>query len=234
MRWFRFYADALNDPKVQRLSPGLYRLWTQLLCLACEDENGALPSVKEIAFRVRLRSDRCQRYVSVLTEVGLLDASADGLIPHNWGKFQYKSDDVTARVKRFRNVSETPPDTETETEKKQSSDPSDRVPPAPEECRANFFRGRKPNEWVAPVIDLWQRPLSKEQRRHLGGLLRRYKHGQRVWDAVEASKDAEDPVQFMERLLNDGKRDAGRAEKEPRASPFEGFGRTSTSGGETT
>ncbi len=49
---------------------------------------------------------------------GLIDPVGDAFEPHNWRKFQYKSDTSTDRVKRFRGVSrngsETAPDTETD------------------------------------------------------------------------------------------------------------------------
>ena len=233
MAWLRLYTDVAHDPKVQRLSPALFKFWITILCLAKEN-NGVVPSVSDVSFVSHRRPKRTRTELQLLTEAGLLDATSDGLVPHNWSGRQYKSDDVTARVQRFRerssNVSETPPETETETE--QSSDPSDRVLPAPSACRDRFFRAEKPNDPTAAVIDFWRVPLSGGQRGHLGKLLKRVGHGQRVWDAVKASTDAADPVQLMERLLNDGKRDAGRAKKESTASPFEGFGRTATSGGE--
>ena len=51
--------------------------------------------------------------------MGLIDRLTDGYEPHNWSKFQYKSDTSNQRVTRHRakrNVTVTPPDTETETE----------------------------------------------------------------------------------------------------------------------
>lgn len=30
-RWFRFYADAVRNPKVARLSDQQFRLWVELL-----------------------------------------------------------------------------------------------------------------------------------------------------------------------------------------------------------
>ncbi len=111
MKWFRFYSEAMRDPKVQKLRPEMFKHWVNLLCLANENEpRGTLPDVRTMAFALHLRTDRCQNIVRTLTRRGLFDVTSDGLQPHNWGRRQYKSDDVTTRVKRFRNVAVTPPD----------------------------------------------------------------------------------------------------------------------------
>ena len=52
-RWFRFYDEALDDPKVQRLAPHLFKTWINLLCLASK-EDGTMPSNDDIAFRLRI------------------------------------------------------------------------------------------------------------------------------------------------------------------------------------
>jgi len=31
-RWFRFYAESVNDPKVQRLPAHLFKTWVNILC----------------------------------------------------------------------------------------------------------------------------------------------------------------------------------------------------------
>ena len=51
--WFRFYVRTLNNPKAQRLSGGDFKGWVNLLCLA-KEHDGALPSVEDVAFRLRL------------------------------------------------------------------------------------------------------------------------------------------------------------------------------------
>jgi len=111
MRWLRLWTDIIDDPKVQNLPPGLFKFWINLLCLARQnDVDGVIPSDKEIAFRLRMRSDRCQQYVRALHSRGLIDVTDDTRSPHNWGQRQFKSDDSTPRVQRFRNEQETPPE----------------------------------------------------------------------------------------------------------------------------
>ena len=126
MNWFRLYSSMLHDPKVQQLPPSLFKFWINLLCLVNETsrDTGALPPLATVSFSLRQRQDRCQLAVRALTERGLVDASNDGLMVHGWTRRQYKSDDVTARVKRFRNVSETPPETEQNRDRNRSSSPA--------------------------------------------------------------------------------------------------------------
>lgn len=124
-QWFRFYADALEDPKVQKLPAALFKSWVNILCLAAKHD-GVLPAVEDIAFALRISTADAVRTVETLAKKRLLDPSGDSYSPHNWDGRQYKSDVSTQRVrehrKRQRNVSpdvtETPP--EAETEQKQS------------------------------------------------------------------------------------------------------------------
>ena len=117
MKWFRLYPELLRDPRAQSLRPVMFKHWINLLCLASENTpRGILPDVRTMALALHLRADRCHNVVRTLTRRGLFDVTTEGLKPHNWDKFQYKSDNSTARVKRFRNVAVTPPDTDTETE----------------------------------------------------------------------------------------------------------------------
>lgn len=123
-RWFRFYAEALDDPKVQKLDAETFKAWVNLLCLACRND-GYLPEIEDIAFALRIDNIGAVSVVDRLRIGGLIDTVKGGpngsrIAPHGWHKRQYKSDGSTERVKRFRErsqaVSETPPDTDTETE----------------------------------------------------------------------------------------------------------------------
>ncbi len=103
MRWFRFYDDALDDPKVQQLSPVLFKHWVNILCLASKnDPRGLLPPVNDISFRLRLSVPRTQAVLRNLVDAGLLDEVADALSPHNWNGRQAASDDVRKRVQLHR------------------------------------------------------------------------------------------------------------------------------------
>lgn len=103
MQWFRFYGEALDDPKVQRLPGDLFKTWVNLLCLANRtDRDGALPSPEDCAFALRLDLATFTAHVGELIERGLIDAAGDDLAPHNWEGRQKRSDNVTARVQRHR------------------------------------------------------------------------------------------------------------------------------------
>jgi hypothetical protein len=102
--WFRFYSEALNDPKVQALAGDLFKAWVNLLALSNMDRSGQgrLPPLKDIAFHLRLSLDEANNYVNELIERELLDQSPEGLVPHNWEVRQFKSDCSTARVRKHR------------------------------------------------------------------------------------------------------------------------------------
>jgi hypothetical protein len=102
MRWFRFYNEALDDPKVQRLAPHLFKAWVNLLCLASK-EQGAIPSDDDIAFRLRISVADAAQQVSDLILAGLVDLLPDGSrVPHNWEERQYPSDTSAARMRKYR------------------------------------------------------------------------------------------------------------------------------------
>lgn len=105
MQWFRFYSEALDDPKVQRLPGDLFKAWVNLLCLANEqDERGTLPLLDDITFRLRLDHQKAEDALTGLRRAGLLDynADTDEYRIHAWDKRQYASDNSTDRVRKFR------------------------------------------------------------------------------------------------------------------------------------
>jgi len=102
MRWFRFYDDALDDPKVQRLPPNLFKTWANLLCLASK-ANGRLPSNDDIAFRLRLSIHDAAQQVEDLILAELIDILPNGdRVPHNWNERQYASDSSAERMRKHR------------------------------------------------------------------------------------------------------------------------------------
>lgn len=113
MKWFRLYDETLNDPKVQRLSPHLFKFWINCLCVASSvPHRGILPPVSVVAFRLRISEERAVIGLDDLVARGLLDRdSSDGILSvHAWSERQFESDNVSARVQRHRrqrNVTET-------------------------------------------------------------------------------------------------------------------------------
>ena len=94
-RWFRFYNDAVNDPKVQRLSGELFKAWVNVLCLASKN-GGKLPTLTDLAFILRVPEDRALAHIEALSAEGLLDQIEGEYEPHNWNGRQYQSDHVDA------------------------------------------------------------------------------------------------------------------------------------------
>jgi hypothetical protein len=140
-RWFRVYEELVDDPKVQRLEPSLFRQLINLWCLTSAN-GGVLPSIDEIAFKLRMTPQKAQRVLDALKAAGLFEDDEKGTHPHNWEGRQYKSDieDSTAaeRMRRHRNrhrndsvtrpvtlrASETETDTEAEAEAEEARSPS--------------------------------------------------------------------------------------------------------------
>lgn len=148
-RWFRFYDEVLNDRKVQKLSPDLFKGWVNLLCLASAGD-GEIGTVDDVAFSLRMSDDDATELVAQLVRADLIELTETGMRPHAWDKRQFKSDVSTDRVKRFRetkrNVSETVDETspeqsrtETDTDTKQSFAPPDAAPARERKSR------KKPN-----------------------------------------------------------------------------------------
>ena len=100
--WFRFYSDALDSAKAQRLPPLLFKAWVNLLCLASRNE-GVLPGIDDIAFALRADEESVAGWVSDLIARRLLDDDNGVITPHNWKSRQFKSDaDPTAAERQAR------------------------------------------------------------------------------------------------------------------------------------
>ncbi len=104
MEWFRFYSRAVHDPKVQRLPDKLFKFWVNCLCLASEN-NGHLPGATDLAFHLRLSEQEINSRINLLSSLktDLFDRTEAGIVPHNWERWQYKSDDSRGRVVKYRN-----------------------------------------------------------------------------------------------------------------------------------
>ncbi len=111
MKWFRFYSEVIHDPKIQTLSAGLRWTWLSCLCLSNENEpRGTLPGLKEIAYALRVPQAKAQEHLRRLIDANLIDIDDSGVMrPHNWDGRQHKSDDVTERVRQFRERRNEPP-----------------------------------------------------------------------------------------------------------------------------
>ncbi len=118
-RWFRFYNDALRNPKVAALSDRDFRTWVSLLAIANEN-GGTIPSLDPLKHLLMMRLDHLSCALDRLARAGLIDPLGTGYEPHNWDKFQYKSDTSGERVtlhRRRKSVTPvTAPDSDTDTD----------------------------------------------------------------------------------------------------------------------
>lgn len=128
MQWFRFYGDAVNDPKVQSLTGEQFKFWVNLLCVASQNEGRI--KISDLPFILRETKANVQRLIGDLKATSLLVASnqsSDHVAPHQWNKRQYKSDTSAERTRRHRDakrdVTVTPPDTDAETEQNRTPKP---------------------------------------------------------------------------------------------------------------
>ena len=108
MKWFRFWTDTLDDIKILQLSDYEYRIWTYLLAIASEVNSMSgecQVNVKSMSLRCRTQVNHFLKALETFQRVGLISMTEEGYpVITNWNKRQYKSDDVTARVKKHREV----------------------------------------------------------------------------------------------------------------------------------
>ena len=100
--WFRFYTEALNDPKVQRLPAPLFKSWVNMLCIA-KQYDGTLPTIEDIAYALRLSEVATSDIIGKLILHNLIDINPMGkMTPHEWNTRQYKSDVSADRTIKYR------------------------------------------------------------------------------------------------------------------------------------
>lgn len=113
--WFRFYHEAIDDPKVQLLPPPVFKAWVNVLCIASRNTpRGTLPQEAETAFQLRIDITEARKILTALRVAGLLDGdTGETLQVHGWNGRQMQSDNSVPRVKKHRStvtrtVTETP------------------------------------------------------------------------------------------------------------------------------
>jgi hypothetical protein len=99
--WLRLYTNILENPKVQRLRPDVFRAWVNLLALYKRSDE-VMPPIDEIAFSLRSSEKDVRKWLAELVKVGLLDETSDGLVPHNWDDRQFNSDTSKERQRAYR------------------------------------------------------------------------------------------------------------------------------------
>jgi len=126
MKWFRFYNEVIDDIKMMQLSDYEYRMFTYLLAYASQIDStsGELQTTfTSLSLRFHQRFNLFSRAIETLQKSNMVSVDKNGnAVITNWSKRQFKSDNVSYRVKKYRsfkqksNVSVTPPDTDTDTD----------------------------------------------------------------------------------------------------------------------
>lgn len=179
MKWFRFYHDAIDDPKVQRLPGELFKFWINMLCLGSRSEDRGVIAldVEAIAFAVRVSDEDAAVMLAELVQRGLLEESGDGFGIHNWEGRQRKSDNVSERVAEHRSrkkgndetLPETLQATPGETEKPSARDRGEsetdtEQEPETEDATASEARAKRPsspNQRFTAFWDAYPRKVGK-------------------------------------------------------------------------
>lgn len=99
--WFRFYGNAINDPKILKLPEATRWRWVAVLSAASQCD-GAIPAADDLALMLRINMQQTLELLITLERAKLLDKTETGFRPHKWEQYQYKSDVSTDRVKKHR------------------------------------------------------------------------------------------------------------------------------------
>jgi hypothetical protein len=68
--WMKLYNEILDDPKIARMSDGLFRAFVMLLAAANEaGEAGRLPELDDLAWRVRVPKDELEGHLQSLEAI---------------------------------------------------------------------------------------------------------------------------------------------------------------------
>jgi hypothetical protein len=91
----------VDDPKVQRLPPPLFKAWINCMCIA-KQNGGVLPPAVDIAFKLRVSEVHAKDLVNRLRAAELIDERDGQLEMHNWNGRQFNSDGSAERMRRHR------------------------------------------------------------------------------------------------------------------------------------
>ncbi len=133
MKWFRFYHEILLDTKVLEMSHSTFRVWVLLMCIANQHKvRGQFPdNLNSIKQLLKCHANAVKAAIKYLESVNIIVHVPENNTYKfvNWDKRQFLSDSSTARTRAWRErhgdvsvtVGVTPPDTDTESEYKDSS-----------------------------------------------------------------------------------------------------------------
>lgn len=225
--WLRLWRSLVDNPKAQRLRDPMFKVWINLLC--CTDDNGNLPPIEDLAFKLRAKQAVVAKWILELSTAGFI---VDGVM-NDWHEHQFQSDVSTERVKRFRqrskkqsgNAEGNAPEAETEAEadNTKAAPSADKPPQSPLDLKKAL--------WATGVTYLKASGVTEASARSFIGLLRKSHDDVAIVDAF-ARAEAEaavDPVAFIKAILDGGKHAAGakpgRRRHHTTTDDVEAFGR---------
>lgn len=159
--WFRFYTEAVHDPKLRRMTPTQRWVWVAVLAAARQSHTPGVLLVSEtqpmdahdLADFAAVPVREVRKAIEGMEAAGMLavdDAGAWRVT--KWNDRQFETDNTTERTRKHRSNSHrrnvpntsvgTPPETETETETvlggdSRTNDPPPNGPP-PRRCSAHI------------------------------------------------------------------------------------------------
>jgi hypothetical protein len=147
--WIKLYRDILDDPEWHELDPMAAKVLTMLWLIASE-QNGELPDIKKLAFRLRLSEDKTKQALTKLS---------------HW----MERDDIGAISERYRGDA---PETEGETEREKELetdymlthvDAASRIPDCPAEKIVEIYHRELPANPRLAILHKTRRGYLKQR-----------------------------------------------------------------------
>lgn len=110
--WFRYHAEALDNPRVQKLSGDLFKIWVNCQCILSQEgaaASGKMPSLEDCAYRLRMTVQDVEKSFDNLVEKGLMkskyvtvgDGNGDESVTVGDGNASQKSLEIFSQKKEY-------------------------------------------------------------------------------------------------------------------------------------
>ena len=101
--WFRTYHEMIDDPKISTLTDLQFRLWTELLCLACRVGNRGDIGMNQGQIAHQLRKKSVKPFAELFKRELIVLTDTNTVKVRKWEDRQFESDSSTQRVREHRN-----------------------------------------------------------------------------------------------------------------------------------
>jgi hypothetical protein len=100
--WIKLYHEILDDPKMGRMPDRLWRRTIELFLIAGEqDEDGTLPKLGDVAYRLRLSDDELESDLKQLQDLNIVHQEGDSWTVTRFAERQAPVSDAE-RMRRYR------------------------------------------------------------------------------------------------------------------------------------